>query len=200
MLMLACTLTGTVRSPHCARLDIPVALTKLHDCQHDIVAFSHLHLHRVQVVELFRALLSEGLDADAASYTILMRAYQSLGSMSLAQDTFATAEAAGKANVVAHNLLVDILVATGDLERAASIVRDLSDAASTHSGPRAQALLPAFDTLARGYFKERRCEDAVALLRKFNSLGGLPDEPFFDTVLRNCVLCGEVRCCSSFEV
>jgi hypothetical protein len=142
---------------------------------------------------LFRDLLAAGLESDATSVTILMRAYQSLGSIQLALDTEAAATQAGKTNVVSQNLLVDILVSTGELTKAEKVVSDLADAAQSHSGARAQALLPAFDALARGYGRAKRCRDAVAVLRKFNSLGGLPDEGFFEGVLKTCLYCGDVR-------
>lgn len=59
-------------------------------------------------------------------------------------------------------------------------------------------LLPGFGTLAAGYCREGRCEDAVATVRRFNELGGVPDKRMYDTVLTACLKVGEVRSSSCF--
>jgi hypothetical protein len=121
-----------------------------------------------------------------------MRAHQSMGALVYAHGAYDRAEAAGKANVVATNLLVDILVDAHQLPEASRVVDCLAEAVSGRRGPEVLDVLPAFGALAEGYARSQKCEQAVDLLRKFTQLGGVPDEQLFDVVLRTCVQCGEV--------
>lgn len=56
-----------------------------------------------------------------------------------------------------------------------------------------QEVLPGFGALIVGYAKQRKCAEAVALLRRFNQIGGVPDKFMLETVLTSCLLSGEVR-------
>ena len=157
----------------------------------------------LQVIEVFRDLQKEGLDPSATSYTQLMRAYQNAGSATTAVAAHAEALETRKSNTVAMNLLVDILARGNNMAGAADIVTALAEAAESDAPgrPVAQELLPAFGALASGYRREKDCHSAVALLRQFNALGGVPDQRLYDGVLRACLLCAEVcpvRSCSAF--
>lgn len=56
-----------------------------------------------------------------------------------------------------------------------------------------QDVLPGFGALLVGYARQRRCAEAVALLRRFNHIGGVPDQFMLETVLTACLTSGEVR-------
>lgn len=56
-----------------------------------------------------------------------------------------------------------------------------------------QDVLPGFGALLVGYARQRRCAEAVALLRRFNHIGGVPDKFMLETVLTACLTSGEVR-------
>ena len=62
-----------------------------------------------------------------------------------------------------------------------------------------QVLLPGFGAMVAGFAREGRCGDAVATVRRYHELGGVPDKRMYDTVLTACLTAGEV-CCSFFLV
>lgn len=55
-----------------------------------------------------------------------------------------------------------------------------------------QEILPGFGALIVGYARQKRCAEAVELLRRFNRIGGVPDKFMLETVLRSCLTTGEV--------
>lgn len=68
---------------------------------------------------------------------------------------------------------------------------------------RVQDVLPGFGALLVGYARQRRCAEAVALLRRFNHIGGVPDKFMLETVLTACLTSGEVSpppCTSSTHI
>lgn len=55
-----------------------------------------------------------------------------------------------------------------------------------------KVLLPGFGAMTAGFARERRCGDAVATVRRYHELGGVPDKRMYDTVLTACLTAGEV--------
>lgn len=79
----------------------------------------------MQAVTLFQQLEAGGLQPDAKSYTALMQAFQEAGDLEGAQRAYSAAAAAGSANLVATNALVDVLVDAQRLQDAARVVQTL---------------------------------------------------------------------------
>jgi hypothetical protein len=155
----------------------------------------------MQAVTLFSRLVADGLQPNAISYTTLMKAHQEAGALAAAEAAFTTAQAEGHANIVATNALVDVLVDGRRLQEAQGVLEQLVTRVGVW-GTDVNVLLPGFGALASGYARERLCVDAVALLRRFNELGGVPDKQMMDTVLTACLTAGEVRllACACFSV
>eukprot|EP00892_Ulva_mutabilis_P008970 jgi/Ulvmu1/6445/UM003_0075.1 len=145
----------------------------------------------LQAVTLFQQLEAEGLQPDAKSYTIVMKAFQEAGQLGRAQRAYSLAAAAGHANIVATNALVDVLVDAQRLQDASRVVQTLQRR-MVQGGGDVKEILPGFGALIVGYARQKRCAEAVELLRRFNSIGGVPDKFMLETVLTSCLATGEV--------
>jgi hypothetical protein len=88
---------------------------------------------QVQAVTLFSHLRQAGLQPNAITFTTLMKAYQRSGQLQNAKSTFAAAQQAGQANIVATNAFIDVLVDDGQLNLASQVGHSFSSKVHTQS-------------------------------------------------------------------
>ena len=139
------------------------------------------------VQTLFDAMVQLGFLPDAISYTCLLKAAQQTGNIKKCRLIFETMQntASIEVDVVCWNAMVSIYAAVGQMEEAEEMLTGAVQCAQRRKQP---IPVEAFGAIIHGYTKRRDLSAAIAKFRWFCNMGGHPDSPMLDTLLRSCIM------------
>lgn len=144
-----------------------------------------------EVMRLLSKIRAAGIAPDAVQLSTLSKALVRLGRSSEALDVSAEIDAcdnAGGADLFAMNQQVFLFTQWGRMDRAEAAAERAALFASSTSLP---PPVEAYGALIRGYYKRKELRPLVAAFRKFLSLGGIPNRPMANAVVRLCLLKGD---------